>query len=255
MLATITSAAAIASSSRSNPTATPPTRSARLGATVGRPIGDEDVGAAGAVQGHGDTFAHRSGTDDEHPLAGQVADDLGDHLDRGVADRCGSSADAGLGAGPLAGFDRRAEQQVQRGAGGAFVLGDLPRAAHLTEDLALAEHGRIEPGGDLEQMADRGRIVLAVEVRDQLVDRQVAEFAEEVAHVGVRPVEQLGDDVDLGAVAGGQHDRFADVVAQRQAGDGLADLVGGDGDALQQRQRAAAMVDTDDQDRHDDRQP
>ena len=68
--------------------------------------------------------------------------------------------------------------------------------------------------------------MLAVQVRDQFVDRQVAELAEEVAHVAVRAVEQLGDDVDLGAVARRQHDGFADVVTHRQAGNGLAERSG-----------------------------
>ena len=74
------------------------------------------------------------------------------HLDRGVADRRGVLADDGLGAGPLAGLDGVTEQQVQRGLGAALGLRDLPRAAHLAEDLALAEHRRIEPGRHLEQV-------------------------------------------------------------------------------------------------------
>ena len=96
-------------------------------------------------------------------------------------------------------------------------------------------------------MGDRGRIVLAVEMRDQLVRRQVAELAQEVAHIAVGAVEHLGDDVDLGAVARRQHDGFADVVAHRQSGDGLAESIGDDRDAFEQRQRAAAVVDPDDQ--------
>ena len=47
--------------------------------------------------------------------------------------------------------------------------GQLPCVAHLAEDLALAEHGRVEPGRDLEQVGDGGLVVLAVEVRVQLV--------------------------------------------------------------------------------------
>ena len=78
---------------------------------------------------------------------------------------------------------------------------DLPRAAHLTEDLALAEHRRVEPGRHLEQVGDGGVVVLAVQVRVQLVGVEVAELAEEVADVGVRAVEALGHRVHLGAVA------------------------------------------------------
>ena len=90
--------------------------------------------------------------------------------------------------------------------------GDLPRGADLAEDLALAEHGRVEPGGDLEQMR-RGRlVVLAVEVRVELVGGERAELAEEVADVGVGAVEALGDGVDLDPVARAEHGHLADVV-------------------------------------------
>ena len=75
-------------------------------------------------------------------------------------------------AGPLADAQGVAEQQVERRAHAALVLGDLPRRAHLAEDLALAEHRRVEPGGDLEQVLGGGVVVLAVEVRVQLVGAQ-----------------------------------------------------------------------------------
>ena len=130
------------------------------------------------------------------------------------------------------------------------MLGDLPGGADLAEDLALAEHGGIEPGGDLEQVGDRRGVVLAVEVRRELVDAEVTELAQQVANVAVGAVEQLGDDVHLGAVAGGEDDRLADVVALGQTGDGLGEVVGRDRDALEQRQRTTAVVDADDEDGH-----
>ena len=103
-------------------------------------------------------------------------------------------------------------------AGATFALGDLPRLAELAEDLGLADDRRVEPGGDLEQVPHGGVVVLGVQVRVQLVGRDVAEIAQEVTDVGVRAVELLGDGVDLGAVAGAQHDDLADVVAPRQPG-------------------------------------
>ncbi len=129
VLATITSAAPIASTSRSNATATAPIRSARLRAARSADrLRHEEVGTTGTMQCDRDALTHRSGTDDEHPLALQVADDIGDHLDGRVAHRRRAPADAGLGAGTLAGLDRAAEQQVQRRPGGTLELGDLPGA-------------------------------------------------------------------------------------------------------------------------------
>ena len=127
--------------------------------------------------------------------------------------------------------------------------GELPRGADLAEDLALAEHRRVETGGDLEQVAGRGLVVLAVEVRVQLVGDEAAELAEEVADVGVGAVEALGDGVDLGAVARAEHGDLAEVVPAGEAGDRLGDVVGGDRQPLEDRQRSGAVVDTDDDDR------
>ena len=146
------------------------------------------------------------------------------HLDRGVGDRGGRPGDGGLGAGPLADLEGVAEQQVQRRAGTALVLGQLPGGTDLAEDLVLAEHGRVEPGGHLEQVGDRGVVVLAVEVRVEIVGVQPAELAEEVADVAVGAVEPLGDGVDLGAVAGGEHHDLADVLAGTQRWTTLASV-------------------------------
>ena len=114
----------------------------------------------------------------------------------------------------------------------------------------LADHRRVEPGRDLEQVPDRGVVVMRVEVRVQLVGGDVADLAQEVADVGVGAVEALGDGVDLGAVARADQDDLAHVVAIGETTDGLGDLVRREGNALEHADRAAAMVDSDDQDRH-----
>ena len=186
-------------------------------AAFGRPVDHADVGAAGLVQSHRDALAHRPGADDGDATLGQVADDVGEHLDRGMAHRGGAASDRGFAPRPLAGLDGRTHQQVEPRAGRRFVERDLPGRTDLSEDLALAEHRRVEPGRDFEQMPDGGAVVLAEQVRAQLVDVEFAEFAQEVPDVGIRAVEALGDDVHLGAIARRQHDRLTDVVPLRQA--------------------------------------
>ena len=156
-----------------------------------------------------------------------------------------------LGAGPLADADRVPEQQVERRPGPALGLCELPCLADLAEDLGSRRDGRVEPGGDLEQVPDGGLVVLAVQVRVELVGREVAELAEEVADVGVGTVEPLGDGVDLGAVARAEHDDLADVVAVGEPVDRLGELVGGERHPLEHAERARAVVDADDDDGHD----
>ena len=74
------------------------------------------------------------------------------------------AADGGVGARPLAGLEGVAEQEVERGPAAPSSRAALPRLLDLAEDLALAEHGRVEPGGDLEEVRDGGVVVVDVEV-------------------------------------------------------------------------------------------
>ena len=107
----------------------------------------------------------------------------------------------------------------------------FPGRADLSEDLALTQHDGVEAGRNLEEVRDGGGVVLAVEVGRQFVDGQIADLAEEVPHVAVGAMEQLGDDVDLGAVARGEYDGLTDVVTNRKSGDGFAQLLGQRGSA------------------------
>ena len=167
-----------------------------------------------------------------------------------MADRRGASCDSGFVASTFACGERIAEQLVERRARRPLLLSDVPGGSNLTEDLALAEHRRIETGSDLEEMIDRSGVVLTVEVRGQFVDTEIAELAQEIADVAVGAVEQFGDHVHLGAVARGQHDRFANVVPLGEAAHGLGEMLRRDRDALQQCQWTTAVVDADDENGH-----
>ena len=105
-------------------------------------------------------FAHRTRTDERDPPSGHAAVVFDGHLDRSVAHRGGAAGDAGLGAGTFADADGMPEQQVERGPGTALALRDLPGLPQLTEDLRLADDGRVETCRDLEQVADRRVVVL-----------------------------------------------------------------------------------------------
>ena len=99
-------------------------------------------------------------------------------------------------------------------------------------------------------MPGGGLVVLAVEVRVQLVGDEPAVLAEEVPDVGVGAVEALGDGVDLDPVARAEHGDLAEVVPAGERGDGLGDVVGRDRQLLEDRQWSRPMVDTDDDDGH-----
>ena len=80
-----------------------------------------------------------------------------------------------------------------------------PGFLHLAEDLRLAQHQRIQAGGDAEQVAHRIGVVVRVEIGVQVAG--IVRMGREP--VGQRAAVVVGDGVELGAVAGGQQRDFA----------------------------------------------
>ena len=180
----------------------------------------------------------------------EAAEAVGRHGDGGLRHRGDVASDAGVGASSLARLERVAEQQVEGRAGGALVRAALPGHLHLTEDLALAEHGRVEPGGDAEEVGHRRGVVVDVEVVAEVLGGEEGDLGEEVADVLVGAVEALGHRVDLGAVAGREHDRLRDVLAGHEIVQGLRQRGVTDGHPLEQVERRAPVVQPDDDDGH-----
>ena len=104
----------------------------------------------------------------------------------------------------------RDEQLARR----ALLLGELPRVAHLAEDLALADDHRVEPGGDAEEVRDRAVVVVRVEVLGEVVGLRRRLLGEEVEDVRHRGVELRAARVDLDAVARGEQHDLGEVLAQ-----------------------------------------
>ena len=138
-------------------------------AAARRAVAHDDRPCAGPMERRRDPDAHVAGADDEDLLATQGPETLVDHLDRGVADRGRTLPDRRLVTDSLADAQCLTEEQVERRAHTAFVLGDLPGAANLAEDLALPEHGGVEAGRNLEEMPGSIVLVAAVQVRIELV--------------------------------------------------------------------------------------
>ena len=135
-------------------------------------------------------------------------------------------------------------------AGRAFGAGDVPRRADLAEDLALADHRGVEPGGHGEQVRHGRVVVVDVEVVGELLGRQERQVGEEVAHVLVAAVEPLGHRVDLGAVARRQDHRLGQVLPRAEVVQGLGQPGVVDRHPLEQVERRGAVVQSDDDDRH-----
>src|SRR4051794_10521015 len=143
---------------------------------------------------------HRAGADDERGLAVQVAERAPRERHADGGRRYGAAPDAGLAPHAPARRQRVTEGLPQRSAQRSLLAGDVGRAANLVLDLGLADHERVEPRGDSEQMRER---VIARARESRRGDR----LGVEAAARGERFAERLdgagrrGDRVQLRAVA------------------------------------------------------
>jgi hypothetical protein len=69
----------------------------------------------------------------------------------------------GFGADAFTGFQRALEKTIKHGAGGPVFVGETIGFANLTEDFGFAEEERVQSGGNAEEMADGGAIIVLVE--------------------------------------------------------------------------------------------
>jgi len=125
------------------------------------------------------------------------------------------------------------EKSIENGAGGAVFVGEAICFADLAEDFGFAEEERVESGGDAEEMADGGAIVMMIEGTVESVWANGMEFAEERGKTGSAFVAGFGRDaVDFAAIAGGKDQGFFEEAAGAEFVGGAAGLVGSEGDTL-----------------------
>ena len=128
----------------------------------------------------------------------------------------------------------------------AHLFGGAHGVLDLAEDLRLAEHHRIETGGDAER------------VTHGLLARQRAQMRLQVVGVDAvivgQPLERLRRiarrAIQLGAVAGGQDRGFARRPRLEQLGERILQLLGAERHALADGERRGFMVETEGEELH-----
>ena len=120
------------------------------------------------------------------------------------ADRHGPGAEIGFGPHPLAGAHRLVEQAVENRAEGAVFLPEPHHLLHLGEDLALAQHQRVEAGSHPQQVSNGIFMMKGEEMRAELIDAQAGMPAEEGAHCRDALVGMPQQGIDLQPVAGAE---------------------------------------------------
>ena len=136
--------------------------------------------------------------------------------------------------------------------------------ADLAKDLAFAQHRRVDPCGNLEQVSNRGIVVPADEIPAEIDDsasggrrllsgHKSMRSEQAVPDAGSHPgldvrqpvVESLDDGVDLGPHAGGENYGFAQVGAVRELIQDLRQVAVGDSELLEQLEGGIALMYTD----------
>ena len=143
--------------------------------------------------------------------------------------------DTGLRAIAVSRRTRRAtrnarwKQVVRIGARASVPDGRLVRLLGLPQDLRLAEHQRVEAGGDPEQVVDRlGRRAARRGARTSSPGAATpARRARRSPSAARRASRVVGGGVELDAVAGGQQHRLAHDGQRRQLGERGLDRVRG----------------------------
>ena len=103
-------------------------------------------------------------------------------------------------------MERVAEQPVEDRTGRAGIV----RRAHLSENLALAGHHRVEAGGDTKEMERSGLVPEPVQRRAELL----LECEQSRLGLPLRRVGGLLRKVELGPIAGRQADGLATLAGQ-----------------------------------------
>jgi hypothetical protein len=164
--------------------------------------GQDDLGAA-RPQVSRRLLADLACADHQDAAAVEIAEDLLGECRRSGGDGRRALADRRLRPHLSSRVQCIPEETVEQQSGRPVLVG----RAHLAEDLAFARHERVQPGGDAEEM-ECGRTIAEPVQRGLDVGERC-----DGATFGLLGV--VGGDVDLGAVAGRQHDSLAELLCER----------------------------------------
>ena len=209
-------------------------------------VGDDQAADALGVQVTRAELDHLARADQQRRVAVEAREHAPREPDAGRGDRNGGCPDRGLGANALRDRKRGLEQAVELAARGARLPGGAVGVLELPEDLRLAEDQRVEPGSNRERMAHGVRPLDAIQA---LGERGVA------ARLGDQPaghrLRGTADGVHLGAVAGGDDERFRHARQCPQRRERARQPLRVEHDALAHFDRRRAVIQTEDEEGHD----
>ena len=133
---------------------------------------------------------------------------------------------------------------------GPLGVGLAEGVPHLAQDLRLAEDHGIQPGRDLEKVLRRVVLVVGVERLRELLRRDLTGLGEDPLQREESRVIRADPRVDLDAVAGREDDGLVDLGLVHERAIGLGEIVGDEGQALQELHPGSPVRHAEREDRH-----
>ncbi len=183
-----------------------------------RAVGDDEPRHAGLGEVARDQLDGFAGADQQRRGRTELGEDVTRELHRREGDRHRVLADRGFGAHLLRDREHVVHHPGKVGADGAGVARRGEGRLDLAEDLRLAHHHRIEPAGDLDQVAQGLGAAQAVQAALELAARKVVRAGEPVEHPLLGFGAAAGDRDELGTVAGRKNQRLRDTARCRRHG-------------------------------------
>jgi hypothetical protein len=154
---------------------------------------------------------------EQHPAFGQGTEGDPRELDGGRGDRHAAPADRRRRTRTAARADRVAHEAVEHRPGGALGPSQRVGAAQLAQDLRLADDHRVDPGRHLEDVTCRREAVVALDPRRQRGGRQSGAVPHRAQRRALGGDGVAGHEIELGAIAGREHERLVHGAAGDQA--------------------------------------
>ena len=222
----------------------------QISGTLQRAVGDQNAFHAMALQMTGGQLGHFTGADQHHGLVAQAAEDTLCQFHGTGGDVHRLLADLGFRTRAFGCLEGGLIQAMQNMSGSSRSQCMFISRFHLTEDLRLAEHQRIKPGGHAEQMVDRCLGGVGIKVVDDLCQRHAAGIRKPLVHQCDTGIRVVRHQCELDAVAGGQHGCFADRLVTDHALQQGRNVGLVDGSTLAQLHRSRAMIQSNMTDAH-----
>src|SRR5690606_3562444 len=214
---------------------------------------DELAGTRG-LQMHGGLLGHVPRTDDEYGATDELAEDARRQIDRDGRDARRPSCDFGFAAYPFGALDRERHASIEHGADRPALLGLRVGGLHLAEDLRLADHHRLEAGGDAKNVPRgvglRSREDVALE-RARVDRLQTRELHERRRRWNL----PRGHPVDFHAVARRHEHHLVQPGVTTQLLQHASEVVRADGEALAQLHGRTFVIETESDELRHERTP